>query len=113
MLSCMNKKELHSVVSKVGLPTDDLWEGIDSFEKLYSETSKLSKENLVQLMFHEDDYYIYKFAAAFFSKKAECFAIGLELKKKQHPEQEEIEDIRKNMLLAIKEIRRRLEFENI
>ena len=113
MLSSMSKKELRNIVNKVGLPTDDLWEGINSFDKLYDELNKLSKENVVQVEFHEDDYYICKFATTFFGKKAERFAIGLELKKKQKPDEQEIESIRKNMLLANKEIKRRLEFENI
>ena len=113
MLSSMRQKEIRSIVEKVGLPSETQWEGIDSFEKMMIELEKIAKDPIVKVAFHADGFYFCKFAAAFIGKKSERFAIGLEMKKKEMPQEDEIAAIEKYMLLAVKEVKRRIEFETI
>ena len=95
------------------MPSQKEWESIVSFEQLYQKLSEVAKEPVVVLIDKDDQYYYCKFAVMFTCRKDEKFALGLEMKKKEVPEEKEICFIEKNMLLAIKEIRRRIEFEKI
>ncbi|MBQ1307173.1 MAG: helix-turn-helix domain-containing protein [Erysipelotrichaceae bacterium] len=113
MLSSMKQKELKAVVDKVGLPSQEEWPGVTSFEQLYEKLLEVAKEPVVKTVDKDEQYYFCKFGVMFIGRKDERFALGLELKKKEAPEEEEIRFIEKNMLLAMKEIRRRIEFEKI
>ncbi|MCR4632491.1 MAG: hypothetical protein K5648_00015, partial [Erysipelotrichaceae bacterium] len=113
MLCSMKQKELKAVTDKVGLPTQKEWEDISSFEQLYRNLSEIAKDPVVKIIDRHDDYCYCRLAIAFTGKKDERFALGVELKKKGIPEEKEILFIEKNMLLAMKEIRRRIEFEKI
>lgn len=113
MLCSMKQKELKKIVDKVGLPLPEEWEGINSVEDLEKKLNETAKDPVVKVIFKDENFIYCKFAVAFTGKKAERFAIGLELKKKEAPDESEIRMIEENMLLAIKEIRRRIQFENI
>ncbi|MBQ6479224.1 MAG: helix-turn-helix domain-containing protein [Erysipelotrichaceae bacterium] len=113
MLSSMKRNELKAVVDKVGLPLQSEWENISSFEQLYQKLAEVAKEPVVKLIDKDEQHYYCKLAVMFTGRKDEKFALGLEMKKKEVPEEKEIRLIEKNMLLAMKEIRRRIEFEKI
>lgn len=46
ILSFLNKNELEKYTSKYGLPSNEIWRGINSFEDLYEETKKIREKRI-------------------------------------------------------------------
>ncbi len=111
MLATMPDKEIRTIVSSVGLPAEDEWPGVDSYEKLLHELHKIADKKVVKVIIDSSGY-ICKFGIAFVTHKSERFAIGLDMKKDSKPDESEIKDIEKYLVIAANEIYRRLMFDN-
>ncbi len=112
MLSTMNSKELEEIVEKVGLPKEEEWPGIDSFDKLKKELLLIRKEE-VTFYAQPVKNYCWEYAVAINGKLGEKFALGLGLLKDEKPTDEEIENIKKVLIRARKEIIRRMNYSDL
>lgn len=112
MLSTLKSKELKQTVLKVGLPKQEEWKDIDTFEKLETELNKLSKTKVIKVEYNQDKY-ICKLGIPLIGPKGQRFAIGLEIKKNKKPSKQELEKVQAIMLAGTQELSRRMKFENI
>lgn len=113
MLSTLKPKELKKLIIKVGLPKQEEWPDVDTYEKLQKELLKISKQKIVRAEFIENNKYICKVSIPFLGPKQERFAIGLEIKKDKKPNKQELDLVDKTIYTGTQEIIRRMKFENI
>lgn len=107
MLATMSEKELKSVVNNVGLPSENEWKEVKDIKSLVNE---LKKQNKIVRVDTHPDMYVSKIGIAFIPYKQERFAIGLDYHSKSKPNEKEIKNIEKEILIAANEIERRIKF---
>ena len=113
MLSTLKPKELKQVVDKVGLPTQDEWPGVDSFAKLEEELDKISKQKFVKVVGTYNGNYRCQLGKYFLSSQLERFAIGIEIITEKQPDEARMIYIERVLLTSVKEVKRRMNFDNV
>ena len=111
ILANMDREQIKSIYKKYGPPTNKEWEGVDSYEALIDELSKIGKRDIIIVSEKKDSYYLIGIGGAIFNKNTCIGAVGvaMEIPEKEYEifpsyQTEIIQTLRK----GIAEINRRL-----
>lgn len=113
ILANMDRDQIKSIYQKYGAPTKNEWEGVDSYETLIDELSKIGKRDIITVSEKKDSYYLVGIGGAIFNKNTCIGAVGIafEIPEKEYENLPSYQtDIIRTLRKGITEINRRLEY---
>lgn len=111
MLSTMRRTELAHLVEKIGLPTQEDWPGIDSLEALERNLRLIATDKIVCIENSIDNRYDAIYGVSIVAPRMGRCAVGLHVRQEKAPTEAEQERFREALLAGVREINRRLRFE--
>lgn len=111
MLANMRRTELQKLVEQIGLPGSDAWPGIRSFDGLVAELHRIANEKVVCVLNDKTSDYDALLGVSIRAPQTVNCAVGLGIHQESPPTQAELDVIKGILNVGVREINRRLRFE--
>lgn len=111
MLSTMRRTELVQLVNKIGLPSEEDWPGIDSLETLERKLRVIAAKKIVCIERIQGEEYDAIYGISINTPCVRNCAVGLHIHQRTPPTEEECRHFQEILMSGVREINRRLRFE--